>query len=390
MINVKERFIENKNAVICLLVPIAVVAKLIEHLFLPEKYFYDSSRILLTSLVGNIEGYSWGGNYEFTAKIFAKLNVFNFTSLLQWSIAIGIIFNIILFIMFTRIKGMDLLQSIFTLMCIGLCNIYVFNLGKDIIQYFLFALCFIIISMDRIPIVIRALGVAMIFYWESTFFRNYYIIMAAFTLVVYGIFKIVRQRHIKINLKKFVLITIVLYVVMCVFLLIASVAMPEDYNDILNCKDSSTQLGASTVIDDKIEYGENIGLYMQNYIINSIRMMFPVELLSGGAFYFPFFLFQILLIYYMYRNIKEIHRVNDKNILALSTFIAFFMGSVLFEPDFGSFARHEAAAFPIIILFAIDNLNIIKGKVYEDDRDKRITYYGEDMFNEKHDKIGLL
>lgn len=378
---IRKNFIENKNTIIMLIMPVAIVAKLIEHIFLPGKYFYDSSRILNTSLEGMIEGYSWGGNYEFTANIFAKLNIFHFTTLVQWSILIGLIFNVILVSIFIKVKGLDMMQSIFALMCAGLCNIYVFNIGKDIVQFFLFFLCFVIISFDRISIWIRALGVALIFYWESTFFRNYYIIMAAFTIGIFIILKIIKEKKININIKKIMFVVCILYSMMYVFLSIAKYFMPKEWNEILICKAGTDVMTASSMIYDRIDFGTNINLYMLNYIINSVRMMFPFELLSGGVFYLPFFVFQVLLIYYMYRNIKKIHVISNKNILALSTFMAFFMGSVLFEPDFGSFARHEAAAFPIIILFAIDNLHIIKGKVYEDSGDNKVTFYGEETFN---------
>lgn len=359
MESVSRVYRENKDVVILLLIPVAILAKMIEHLLLPFKYFYDSTRMLNQSLEGMKES-SWGGNYEFTSQLFAKLNIFGFTTLLEWSLLIGVIFNILLIIAMVRVKGMDFLQCMFALMCVGLCNIYVFNLGKDIIQFSLFAMCFAIIIVDRIPNLLKVIGCAMVFYWESTFFRNYYIIMAAFTIGVYLILAIIRKKKIKLNYKKIILVIGILFVLMYAFLGIARVTMPEEYMDILTCKDKSTQLGAASVIEDKIEYGQNINLYILNYIINSFRMVFPIELLNGGVFYFPFLLFQIMLIFYIYKNIQNIHIISENNVIALSVFIAFFMGSVLFEPDFGSFARHEAAAFPAIILFALDNQSILK------------------------------
>ncbi len=368
MEHINEIYRKNKDTVILLLIPVAIIAKMIEHLVLPFKYFYDSTRMLNQTLESS-KG-DWGGNYEFTANIFAKLNIFHFTTLLQWSLLIGIIFNILLIIAMLRVKSMDMIQCIFVLMCVGLCNIYVFNLGKDIIQFFLFALCYIIISNELLPNWIKTVGCALVFYWESTFFRNYYIIMAAFTIGVYIIVKVLRVRKIQLKVKNIIFLLIIIYMMMYVFLNIARIAMPEEYNDILTCKKGTEVMTASTMIYDEIDYGNNINLYMLNYIINSVRMLFPLELLTGGVFYIPFFAFQALLLYYMYKNIKNIHRISENNIIALTVFIAFFMGSVLFEPDFGSFARHEAAAFPVIMLFALDNEGILKinsseGKLYE-------------------------
>jgi hypothetical protein len=139
---------------------------------------------------------------------------------------------------------------------------------------------------------------------------------------------------------------------------VSQVMMPEEYNDIMNCKKNTDYMTASSMIYDQIEHNGNLNLFMLNYVINSIRMIIPIELIKGGVGYAPFLIFQVLLLIYIVINIKNIRTIEDKNMLALSVFIAFFMGSVLFEPDFGSFARHEAASFPIIMLFALDRLGI--------------------------------
>lgn len=189
----KRNFIENKNTVIALLIPVVILAKLIEHMFLPDKYFNDSYRMLMM-MIEKDYAHAWEGSYRVTVNVFTKINLFNFHTLLQWSIFVAIIFNILLIVMMTKVKGIDLMQSIFALLCIGLCNIYIFNLGKDIIQYCLFLMCYLIILIDRIPTWIKVVGCTLVFYWESTFFRNYYVIMAAFTIGVCLIFAVVRRK----------------------------------------------------------------------------------------------------------------------------------------------------------------------------------------------------
>lgn len=366
---------ENRDTVILLIIPVAILAKMIEHLILPAKYFNDSTRMLYMIADDNSIIKAWEGSYEITANLFRSINVFKFTTLLQWSLLIGVIFNILLILFLVKTKYLDFLQCMFALMCVGLCNIYIFNLGKDIIQFSFFVMCFAIIIVDKIPVWLKVLGCAGVFYWESTFFRNYYIIMMAFTIGVYIIFHFIRKKKIKLNVWKTILVVGVLYVLMYVFLNIARVAMPAEYMDILTCKEQTTQLGAASVIEDRIEFGENVNLYMLNYIINSIRMMFPLELLNGGIFYIPFLAFQVLLLFYMYKNLRNIHKISENNVTAFSVFIAFFMGSVLFEPDFGSFARHEAAAFPVIILFALDNVAILKTSDIEDSENEKVVVY---------------
>lgn len=345
---------DNRDTCIMLIIPIAILAKFIEHVILPEKYFYDSQR-MLGMMIDKDYSAAWEGSYRTTVEIFSKFDFFHFTTLLQWSIVVGIIFNIIVIIMIKGSKGMDLWQCIFALMCIGLGNIYIFNLGKDIIQFTLFLMCFVATNIRNIPNIVKVIMCALVFYWESTFFRSYYIIIAFFIIAIYMIFKIARMRKSKLSVIKIFMTIILLYALVYLFLNAAKVLMPNDYQEILICKEDSTQLGALSVIDDKIDFGQNVNLYMANYIINSLRMVFPIELINGGVFYLPFLLFQIMLLYYIVANIKNMHAITEKNVIALSCFLAYFMGSVLFEPDFGSFARHEAATFPVIVLFAIDN-----------------------------------
>lgn len=355
MVRRNDVYIENRNTVISLVPPIAILAKMIEHIVLPDKYFYDSTRMIKTSL-GIAGNSAWGGNYELAAKLFAKLNIFHFTTLFQWSMLLGLIFNIVLMIMIAKVKKVDFLQSIFALMCVGLCNIYIFNLGKDIIQFSFFLMCFVIIYIDIIPNWIKVLGCSAILFWESTFFREYYIIIAAFTIGVYFIISLVRRKKVKISFRKIILFFVLLLIMMYLFLYLTRMLMYDEYMAIMKCKENTNYLTASTMIYDRIDFGTDVNLFMLNYVINFVRMLFPVELLMGGVFYFPFFAFQVMIFIYIFVNVKNLYMIENQNIIALSIYIAFFMGSVIFEPDFGSFARHEAAAFPVLMVFVLERV----------------------------------
>jgi len=73
-----------------------------------------------------------------------------------------------------------------------------------------------------------------------------------------------------------------------------------------------------------------------------------------GVFYLPFFLFQVFMLFYLVRGVKNMDELDDKSFIGLCIFLAYFLGSVLFEPDFGSFVRHEAATLPIISLMVFN------------------------------------
>lgn len=353
---------ENKEVCVLLIPLVTVLGKLIEHLFLPTKYYYDNIRVLNMMLYEDYKD-TWEGSYRVASNFFTKINWFDFTTLFQWSIFLGLICNIVLMIMISKIKIMNIQQAIFTLMSIGLCNIYVINIGKDFIQVLLFMLCYIIISIKNIPSWLKVILCAAIFYWESTFFRNYYIIVSVFILVVYVMFWILRKTEKKIKVKHIVLIILLLFGVMYVFLSVAKVVSYEDFQEIMECKDASTQLGANSTIDDKIAHGENVNLFMENYIINSVRLLFPIEMAKEGVGYIPFFVLQIFLLYFLVRCLSKIRSINEENVIGLCIYISYFMCSVLFEPDFGSFARHESGTLPILILFIANNQTLALGKV---------------------------
>ena len=59
-------------------------------------------------------------------------------------------------------------------------------------------------------------------------------------------------------------------------------------------------------------------------------------------------------------KVKQKHGKIKTAIIALSVFTAYLLGSFIFEPDFGSFVRHEAATFPVLHLMVLDKCNIIK------------------------------
>ena len=344
----------NKNILVMLAIPVAILGKMIEHLLLPEHFFYDSDRINNMVLNPDWE-YGWyTGTYKVATDFFRKINIFDYTTLTQWSIMLGVLMTVIAMVMIYRSKGAVLNQVIFTLMCVGVLNIYVFNISKDVLQFGIFFIIYAVISLQSVPVALRAVAAAVLLYWESSVYRSYYIIMAFFFVVIYMIFSFLRRKIKKIDWKTWIFIIIGLFAMVFAFLAAARVFMPEDYKAVLGARNYSNNQGQNTAITEVFEHGENLGLFMANYIIDSLRMLFPFELLPSSPYYAPFFIFQIFMVVYVIKALRRMKYIQNSSFIALCIFAAYFMGSVLFEPDFGSFLRHEAATFPIIILFVFD------------------------------------
>ena len=140
-----------------------------------------------------------------------------------------------------------------------------------------------------------------------------------------------------------------------VFLMIARVMMTEEYLQVLDARNYANGQGQVSAIIEVFEHNNNLNIFMLDYVIDSVRMMFPVELLANGAFYVPFVAFQIFIFGYLIKGMRVLPKLDTNAFIAYCIFVAYYMGSVLFEPDFGSFVRHEAATFPIIVLMVFNS-----------------------------------
>ena len=154
---------------------------------------------------------------------------------------------------------------------------------------------------------------------------------------------------------QYLVIVVGLFAMVYVFLFSAKAVFPKDYDEIMEARNYSNKQGQVTVIEEPFEHNGNLNIFFEDYVIDSVRMMFPFELVQIGAFYLPFFAFQVFMLFYLVRGIKYMDQLDDKSFIGLCIFIAFFLGSVLFEPDFGSFVRHEAATLPVIVLMVFND-----------------------------------
>ena len=361
---------QNRDITLLLIAPTAILAKIIYMYFLPSKYFFDSWRMIDMLVNGDNATIAWSG-YQTAVDFHKAINIFHFTTINQFSTFYGLIMTIAIMVIVSKTKEMDFKDSLFTLMATGVLNIYVFCINKEMIQILYFFVIYIIINSPIKNTLLKVVGCVLVYYWESTSFRSYYIIMAAMCILLYFIFKWLQGR------KKITKTVIFVTVVMCfigvfIFFYASSFVSYDDYIDALNVRDGSTstikaQGGASSAIYNPIEVNGNLGIFMLDYVINSFRMMIPIELIIKSPGYAPFFIYQIFILMYLFKTLANIKRLDKKMVVALSCFMAYFFGSVVFEPDFGSWVRHEATTFPVFQLMVyqhgMQSKSAIKGMV---------------------------
>ena len=347
----------NKMVVLVMLIPLTIFCKIFQFNCLPSKYFFDSSRMLSMS-TGSNDMQAWGDAYEIVADLFRKINFLGYTSLQDWAYTLVFIFIFIMFFMLIRLNEPDKLQLFFIFCSVGLLNIYIFNISKDVIQYGIFFLMYIVIINKKLPKILKVLLCFYIFWWESSFFRSYYILMGILFILLYMIIKTVQFKVKKVNKKVLISIFIIIFISMYALIYVSQFISYEDYERLINIRYTVPNQGAVSAINNWIDDRGSLSLYMVNYIINAVRMMFPVELLLNGPFYMPFVVYQGFILYYLIKTIGNLNKnTNEIVVLALSSFIAYLLVSFTFEPDFGSFVRHEAATFPILHLIVLDKEN---------------------------------
>lgn len=346
----------NKNAVLALIFVVMLAAKLLT-MMLPAKYFYDNNRIV--GMVNeDMSMEAWGGSYVVAANFFRAINIFGFTSISQWSWFLGMLLTLVVFFMVLRLPELDMVQTIFLLACVGLLNIYVFNIGKDAIQFLFFMAVYLVLLVPIKSSAVKIVCAAIILYFESKVFRSYYVLIAALVLAIYCILAVFRRNHRLPPAVKIIITTVTMYLLVCVMMVVASVAMHSEYEQIMGIRDYSLSsregdVDSVTIIKNWVggDNSTNLPLFLLNYLINAVRMMIPFELAIKGVQYLPFFCFQVAVTVYLAHLFGKLDEIEDETqFLAISIFLGYVLASALFEPDFGSWVRHEAATFPVLHL----------------------------------------
>lgn len=346
----------NKNAALLLVFVTMLAAKFIT-LLLPGKYFYDNNRILgMTNDSMGVD--AWGGSYIVAANFFKKINFFAFTTMSQWSWFLGMTLTTLVFLMVLRLPEIDMVQTIFLLACVGLLNIYVFNIGKDAIQFLFFFAVYVVLLLPIRNQLLKIIISAVILYFESKVFRSYYILIAALVLAVYCLLAVFRHVRNLLPAVKIALTVSSLYLLVCMVMVVAQVVMPDEYSQIINVRNTSLSgregdTDAVTIIQNWVgsETDTSLPLFLVNYLINAVRMMIPFELAVKGVQYLPFFCFQLAVTIYLVHLFGKLDKIDDElQFMAIAVFLGYLLASPLFEPDFGSWVRHESATFPILHL----------------------------------------
>lgn len=338
----------NKNMLIFLLsiIPISCATLYYHFEIMPAKSFATPDRILNILEYINCGGFDETDIFVKCARIYDYINIFDFKTVFQWTVAINIVFNAIIASIILKYKSLTLEELIFSVVNLFLLDVFVYNLSKEPIQLVVYILVFVI-SIIKISNLKKIIICSAVFILESMWFRAYYILIAGLTILIY--FLLIRFANSTKKKKNAFIVFVLIIVAFLISMYAMKYISPENYDQLINRRNNSeAYLGGytETLIADVFENSNHL-LYACNYITNLIRIFFPIELLFKGVKYIPFVVYQLYMMFYVIKSVKNI---NKKNIVNITLILSYLFCSVTFEPDFGSVIRHETVLFLFFLL----------------------------------------
>lgn len=287
-------------------------------------------------------------------------NWFGLDSYIEFEVAITIVFNLVLWIIlknfFCKIR-LSFMQMFFLLLVVGVMNIYTYCLSKEPPQMIYFLLLFWI-NEHSWNEKRRTWGCVIVILLMVLFSRSYFILMLAFFLGIRMLYPITIKKTVRHPRISFLLILVLTGITYDGFMHFSSMYLPSDFEELVRVRtriDENTTTQIFAVLPP-----DNLELFSINYVLTILRMLFPMELLLYGPKYVPFIIFQTLVSCIMIKAlIVEYDYCSASKRIATALYWGFMFCSATFEPDFGSWVRHESVAIPIILFALSDREGIL-------------------------------
>lgn len=310
---------------------------------LPAKYFYDSDVVL--SITNNTSTKYWDDSYMFTGEFYKKINLFDFTTFEQWATLLTAIVSIMILIYLGKYKKIEIYKWIIIYITLIFANIYIFRISKDFIQFLFWVLVYLGFNIKKQ--FQQNIFFLTIFLFQIIYFREYYVGIIG----LYILLKMLNTKKKKVNAKK---LCVIMGIIIFFTLVIVKTVDISLYNRVVNVRSSTNEYrdgssDAQTMITDVLSSSDPL-LYMVNYIINNIRILFPIELVTLGIKYAPFVIYQVAIVLCVGAELKKaIDEKNEKLKDKCYMLVAYVLVASIFEPDFGSVIRHEVAVMYIVL-----------------------------------------
>jgi hypothetical protein len=295
---------------------------------------------------------SIGGANENSIWIYSYTNVFKLDTYISFEIWISIFFNVFLLGLLSKARNpITLLQAVFYLLSVAVLNIFSFTLAKEPIQMLFFLALFGAIK-SRMSTHKKIVLVIVILIVTSLIFRFYYVLMIMFFLVTFFILRRLK----KIKKYRLLIFCFLFFITYFAFLCFSGVVFPDVHKYFYYLRSSERAEKWNTGIAPLFQIYEGDLFLALDMSFAILRLLLPAELLfrfSTAGFFMNFcvVLYQALITVMVMRGFRRIHKLSQIQFLAFSLYLSFLFMSATFEPDFGSWLRHESVVFPILFAF---------------------------------------
>lgn len=364
---------QNIQNYIIWIIPLIIVAKIVRWTIMRPQLVNMSigwgflPKILTYPFKG-FEASNWGASNAVTnvdgntISFFQILNL-GFTSYQAWEAYLTIIYNILIFIsvkdFFQRNPYAGWKENFFVYLNVAILNIFCLNLAKEPYQMIFFFLMAIAISIPK-TYNQKCISLSITLIITILYSRKYYgLVLMYFFILNFLIDKLFKNgQPIKQNDKKekrklygkLFLLAVLFGVLHYFFMSYLMVGNEDTYNEMVAANSRDATAAASEITP--LFPNSNPALLAVDYFIKIFRLMIPIELLFKLKVTYLFllvyqgFLLQFLIRTFKFRDKKR----NPTRTIAMYLYIAFLLCSATFEPDFGSWVRHQGVAFPVILL----------------------------------------
>ncbi|MGG3271376.1 hypothetical protein ABEP16_20920 [Priestia aryabhattai] len=305
---------------------------------LPSKYFIDSQTIREYYTIATSANFDITGGFYYTAlfyKIlgFQHLNSSIMEGLLNYLIYIACIVSIFKYINFNFSK----IGVILFVLWNTLAAVYLGQLTKEIILLIVITFQLrSIIKNKKMSIFISFLLLGLYAY----FFRTYWFLIIFLACVLYIVFRI--NKSFNKRTKGLIILSSMLVIVL--ILNSTGTYITDSRTQVNEIIDSNTQINNLLVNTSFITD-------ILNWCCAWLILIFPVPLIfKGGVQHFLFFILDVMTVGTLILNMRNKALINSKQksvLWSLSLIISFSLVQGAFEPDYGSYVKHQVILIPL-------------------------------------------
>lgn len=355
-------------------VPLIILAKIVRWTIMRPQ-LVDMSigwgflpKIQARPFIGFAPSNFWGAsnsvtNVDDNAISFFQLLDLGFTSYQAWEAYITVLFNILIFLsvknFYERNPYAGWKENCFVYLNVAILNIFCLNVAKEPYQMIFFFLMAMAIAIPK-DYTSKSIALIVTLVLTILYSRKYYgLVLMYFLILNFVVDKLFgknqqEQAEMSDSKKKMygkLLLIAVLFGVLHYFFMSYLMTGNADTYDEMVAANSRDGTPAASEITPLFP-NSNPALLAVDYFIKIFRLMVPIELLFKLKVTYLFLLvYQGLLLTFLARTFQNRDKQqNPTRTISMYLYIAFLLCSATFEPDFGSWVRHQGVAFPVILL----------------------------------------